>query len=221
VATENVAFLVVDIGAAHSLEVERQIVAPLVDAGSRSDSSGPYAAVGRITSTMLEAARLTPPPTPTGTPLERAPTMPFSAYGAKTPDPHSLTALMAARAATKATAASVDTAPLVATPELMVLAPAQEPASEDLDPLAEVLREYPEVEWAAICATSQGTGRSRPTIAIRIDPSYRTRVADIAAALRRTSAGTGALLEVLLLDDPELVRAARGDGVVFYPWRRS
>jgi hypothetical protein len=30
----------------------------------------------------------------------------------------------------------------------------------------------------------------------------------------------GLPLEVLLLDDADLMRAARGEGVVFYPWRR-
>jgi hypothetical protein len=115
----------------------------------------------------------------------------------------------------------VSIAPLVPSPELQVLAPAAEPEPALLDPISEVLRGYPEVEWAAICATSQGTGRSRPTIAIRLDPSYRTRLGEIVAALRETSAQAGAPLDVLLLDDPDLVRAARGDGVVFYPWRRS
>ena len=59
-----------------------------------------------------------------------------------------------------------------------------------------------------------------PTVAVRVDASFRSRVLDIVAAVRAAAARAGAGLDVLLLDDAQLMRAARAAGQPFYPWRR-
>lgn len=96
-----------------------------------------------------------------------------------------------------------------------------EPPEEVYDALSAVLRGYPEVEWAALCSAARGPTTPVPTIGLRVDTSYRARVQEIIGALREAGEKEGASLDVLLLDDPKLVRAARSEAVVFFPWRRK
>lgn len=105
VIEQQLAFLLIDLASTHCIEASRAEIEPLVKASSRSDSHGPFAAVGRITSSMMEAVRASsvgvgmderrsrPPsnlnlPAVTATPgmppaAARAPQMP----GIRTPEP--------------------------------------------------------------------------------------------------------------------------------------
>ena len=72
--------------------------------------------------------------------------------------------------------------------------------------------------WCA--ARSPDTGASCPAVAMRVDASYRMRVDEIVGAVTEAGAKTGHdRVEVLALDDPDLLRTAKTDGVAFYPWR--
>jgi len=96
----------------------------------------------------------------------------------------------------------------------------QEPSDELLDALSAVLRDYPEVEWAVFANASRGPVEPLPTVALRIDTTFRTRVGEIIPALKRIADEHGATIDVILLDDPKLMRAARSTQLVFFPWRR-
>ena len=89
-----------------------------------------------------------------------------------------------------------------------------------LDALSEVLREFPEVEWASFFVASRGPTDARPTVGLRVDTSYRQRINDIIRGLRGAADEQGATVDVMLLDDPKLVRDARAQAIVFFPWRR-
>lgn len=97
----------------------------------------------------------------------------------------------------------------------------EEPTDELLDELASCLRSYPEVEWACLLNVARGPAAAAPTVAIRITPEFRQHVAEIHTRVREAGGSQGATLDFLLLDDPELTKAARGLGVPFYPWRKK
>jgi len=244
----DLGFLIVDIAADHTLEVERSEVEPLL-AASRADSAGPFAAVGRISSTMLEKVKKTPRPMPAVHPPDSLPEGALPPRSAESSDavpsaeasspppsgsdettravegdlppagrrPSSVPAGVTATAASPTQpvttfgsgAASVTVAPLTAEPDAALL-----------DALSEVLRRFPEVEWASYLLAARGPSEPRPTIGLRVDTSYRARVQDILAALRSRADEHGASVDVLLLDDPALVREARARAIVFFPWRR-
>jgi hypothetical protein len=103
----------------------------------------------------------------------------------------------------------------------VTIAPLQSDASDALlRTLANALRTFPEVEWALLASVARGPAPPVPTVAVRVDASFRMRVNDIVAAVRAAAAGAGAGLDVLLLDDAQLMRLARAAGQPFYPWRR-
>ena len=83
---------------------------------------------------------------------------------------------------------------------------------QQLDMLEIVLREYPEVEWACL-GLAQGT----LAMGLRVDARMRTRLDVLATELGRVSNG----MPLVLLDDPQLMRAARTEAFVFYPWRKK
>jgi hypothetical protein len=106
-------------------------------------------------------------------------------------------------------------------PGAVTLGPLQSEAGDDLlRVLADALREFPEVEWALLASVARGPAGAMPTVAVRVDPSFRTRVGEIVAAVRAAANGAGAALDVLLLDDAKLMKQARAAGQPFYPWRR-
>jgi hypothetical protein len=55
---------------------------------------------------------------------------------------------------------------------------------------------------------------------VRVDSTFRTRVAQIIAGVRQAGVAQGATLDVLLLDDKDLMRVARNEGLPFFPWKR-
>jgi hypothetical protein len=85
-----------------------------------------------------------------------------------------------------------------------------------LEALSTGLRGFPEVEWA--CVLSDGS--DSPQIAVRIDPSFLNRVADITDVILDVGEEHAHTLQVLLLNNQELVKRARKNGRAFYPWKR-
>jgi hypothetical protein len=89
-------------------------------------------------------------------------------------------------------------------------------AEELLRGISVGLRAFPEVEWA--CVLSDGS--DIPLIALRVDPSFLNRVADITDAIMDVAEKYAAVVQVMLLNNTELVKNARRHGKAFYPWRR-
>lgn len=201
---EQLSFVVVDIAAEHALEIARPEFEPLTAQSPRHDSSGPYAGAGKVSSSLMRAVRPTPPP------------MRASDIQAQ---------IAAARTATPPQPMPAATPPVpIPVPTLsgITLTPLeQEPNDALMEDVADVLRTYPEVEWASFCAASRGASAPLPAIGLRVDASYRQRVSEIDGAVRKVVGAHGAALDVLLLDDAALMRAARAQGVVFYPWRQK
>lgn len=239
--TQSLAFVVVDIAADHCIEVGREEFAPLLSPAARRESSGPFAGAGRISSTLMRAVRpgrATPAPgsiespirAPTPPPGSLAPT-PGSSPGTFGRPPTSPGTEPAARPGTSPgtlAAARPGTSPgtlpaarpavAVAVPGMVLgsaalEAPPEMPSDDLLGALEPVLRDYPEIEWACIGASGVDT-----VVGLRVDPRVRSRVEEIAGRIATAAAPTP--MPVVLLDDPQHLRAARADAVVFYPWRR-
>ena len=221
--SRGIGFVVVDIMSDYSLEAEQAEIQPLVSARHRSDSSGPFAGVGRISSSMMQAVRVTPSggvPRPM-TPEEGVRPPPSTQSRARfssappPPRPPSSPGPMASPVAPPSSvegrfgSATAQFTPLQAEPDEVLL-----------DTLSEVLREYPEVEWASFCNVSRGPAGPQPAIGLMLDSSFRGRVDEILRTLGRAGIEAGASLDVILLDEPHLMREARAQGIVFYPWRR-
>ncbi|MEM9068445.1 MAG: SseB family protein [Myxococcota bacterium] len=201
----DLGFIIIDIAAPHTLEAERNEIEPLI-AGARSDSEGPFAAVGRISETMLQVVKSTPRPMQAVQPPDALPDGALP----KTAAPVTVASSTASVDATFGSgAASVSVRPLETPPDDSLL-----------DALADVLRGYPEVEWASFFLASRGPTDVRPTVGLRVDTSYRARVQEIVRSVRSAADENGATVDALLLDDPTLVRQARAEAVVFFPWRR-
>lgn len=232
---QNLAYVVLDIAAEHVLEISREEFEPLLTPAARRDSSGPYAASGRISDSVMRAVRPTPPPgsvpAVTRTPPQQDIQPPAEA-------PEIAPAAPAEAAVTSAPAGagpadeedgftvSADFSPTAgatfgggtsATLSGLVTIP----ADAIFDKLAAVLRGYPEVEWAALANAARGPAKPVPTICVRVDTSFRQRVNDLITELRQAADAQGAALDVLLLDDADLMRTARSEGIVFYPWRKK
>jgi hypothetical protein len=197
---EHLTFVVVDVASLHALEIGRAELEPLLTPAARRDSQGPYAGAGKISSSLIQAMRPTPAPGALKA-VTDPPSMPGFTVSADFN--------ASAKAATFGGGASVTIAPLPS-----------EPSDELLDALTAVLREYPEVEWACAVHAARGPTAPVPTIGLRVDAGFRQRVNEIVSALRRTGDARGAGLDVILLDDAALMRSARGQGLVFYPWRK-
>lgn len=202
---ENLSYVVVDIAAQHALELTREEYEPLLTSAARRDSAGPYAGAGKLSSSLIRAVRPTPPPgslqAASASEIPPPPSTPgFTVSTGFNPS---------ASAATFGGGASVSLSPLTS-----------EPPDELLDALAGVLRGYPEVEWACLVNASRGPSAPVPAVGLRIDGSFRQRVNEIVGEVRRAADARGAGLDVLLLDDASLMRTARGQGLVFYPWRK-
>lgn len=95
------------------------------------------------------------------------------------------------------------------------------PADDELlAAFTEVLRAFPEVEWATFSLAMRAAS-TRPAVGLRVIDSFRANVDSITQQLEAAAHARDSALHVLLLDDPELVRSARTLGEVFYPWRRK
>ena len=225
----DLAFVVVDITAEHALEIAREEYEPLMSAHARRDSSGPYAARGRVSSTMMRAVKPTPPHTPAAqvgsAPGIVAPSGSSPGIAAQ-PDP-SPPANAVGNAGSAAVGASrgfdADVQATFGGGTSVTLAPWTDPPSDVLfDALTAVLRGYPEVEWACLVLAARGPTAPIPTVGVRVDTGFRQRVNEINNLVREAAQNKGgATVDILLLDQPDLMRNARATGIVFYPWRRK
>lgn len=223
---KSLAFVVVDIAADHTLEITREEIEPLLTPAARRDT-GPFAGTGRVSSTLMRAvvqgSSQTPAPmpqqsrslairpTPAPGTLKAAVPTPGLQKGVLpvTPPPpgggSSPGTLSSPRAATPSGAPS----PVLPSMRLSPLPVAPDDAF--LDTLETVLRDYPEVEWACL-----GIAGGTTAIGIRIDARMRSRLDSLAAALGSVSAGA----PIVTLDDAQHLKAARGEALMFFPWRR-
>jgi len=233
----GLAFVVVDIAAEHSLEISAMEIEPLLSPAARRESQGAFMGAGRISSTLMRSVQpmagigpprsITPPPgsipaakaTPHPGTLAQRPQVqappPGSSPGnvsAPTPQPRS-SGPRAGGSSPGMIAVAQANGPPSPILEAQRLAPLKAMVdSQQLDMLEIVLREYPEVEWACL-----GHARGALAMGLRLDPRVRTRVDDLAKELGRVSNG----MPVMLLDDAQLMRAARTEAFVFYPWRKK
>jgi hypothetical protein len=83
-----------------------------------------------------------------------------------------------------------------------------------LEALSSELRGFPEVEWACVLVDESDV----PLIAVRIDPSFLNRVADITDVILDVGDRQSVALQVLLLNNQDQVKNARRNGRAFYPW---
>lgn len=235
----NLQYVVVDIGSDHELEIERAEIEPLMTPEARRDSTmGPYAGVGRVSSSMMKAVKPTPPPgslpahRPTPKPGSIEAPVTDAAAGSRPEMPQQPPSAPKAQEPRKppsqpriqATTADATAAPAQATfgsgSSASIGPLTTEPPEPLLDALSELYRGYPEVEWACMGAVSRGPADAVPTVGLRVDTSFRQRVNEIIQRLRVAGDGAGASLDVLLLDDPTVMRTVRGEAKLFYPWRR-
>jgi hypothetical protein len=94
--------------------------------------------------------------------------------------------------------------------------------SEDLyDSLSGVLRDYLEVEWGCLLQQVREDGTTVPSIAVRVDPSFRKNVDEIVQKLEQAASALGTPYAVVLLETPEEMKNARQRGRPFYPWRKK
>jgi hypothetical protein len=246
-AVANGLLLLVEMGSDHVLEVDGEEMRPLLTPQARRESAGPFAVAGRTASTLLQAVKA---PTPSGgtRPPSVRPPPGYVPAGDSSPGELAAPSVPAGSAASPAPTASAPTqggsaarAPSAVTPPAaqgatppavasatfggpsggVSIGPLGSPPTDALlDALSAALRGYPEVEWAMLASVARGPAAPVPAVVMRLTPAFRTRVDEIVTATRRAAASQGAALDVLLLDEPSLMRAARAAGAPFYPWRR-
>jgi hypothetical protein len=245
ILSHDLSFVVVDIASDHAMEIGRAEVEPLLHSVATRDSHGPYAAVGRVSSSMLEAVSpsssitsshpaasagmlrsgsvpnvSTRPPPSRDESVMDTPSVPprvTEAFATAHRDYSDLpqTGTMPVPEALRRASAPAP----AADSSVRIEALAEPPSEALLSALFDDLREYPEVEWAAIFAAGRGPGPLLPTVGLRVDTAYRARVDEIVRSLRAVGGALGASLDVLLLDDMALMRQARAEALVFFPWQ--
>jgi hypothetical protein len=237
----GLAYVVVDIAADHSLEISAQEIEPLLTPAARRESQGPFSGAGRISSTLMRSVQaglsasrsITPPPgsipaaSPKSTPYpgtvaqrpQVQPPPPGSSPGvvaapASSPGKHATPSSQRSGGSSPGMIAVAQgkgpPSPMLAPQRLAPLKASVDPTL--LDTFELVLREYPEVEWACLGVVDAGL-----TLGLRVDARMRTRINALATELGRVSEG----MPIVLLDDPLLMRAARTEAFVFYPWRKK
>lgn len=216
VIREKLSFVIIDVAADHALELAREEFEPLLAHNPRHDSSGPYAAAGKVSTSLMRAVRPTPPPMRAVDVQAQ-----IAAHAARAPTPIDTPAVREGFSSSPGFHAAPNVATFGGGSSVTISALSSEPPDALLDVLAGVLRGYPEVEWASFCVAARGPGAPSPAIALRLDTGYRQRLNEIIGAVRAVGDSHGAALDVLLLDDAALMRTARGNGVVFYPWRKK
>lgn len=209
----NLEYVVIDIADDHSLEIERKEIEPLLSTHARNDSVGPYAAVGRISSDMMRAVSSRPPSGRPNPPSVPPPAVPAAA-ASKPPNFSTQNSKPSVPPPRPMSDAPTPTGPV------QVSALQSEPSDALLNALSELLRGYPEVEWAALCLVAHGPAGPVPSVGVRIDAGFRQRVDEIASGIRKAGDQTGAPIGTLVLDDAAIIRTVRADGYLFYPWKK-
>jgi hypothetical protein len=225
---KNISYVVVDIAADHCVEIEQDEFEPLLVTDARKTSTRSLSSTKKAESTRGGAGDAVHPASPTREPTIRVPTPPPGSLAVarqQATGPDHGSAAPAGDVSTVGAPCGASTSPMqTSTPPAAVQGTvlpgmrlgrlATPPEDALLDRLEDVLRGYPEVEWACIGSGSQGV----PALGLRVDPRVRHRVDEIAARVATVAAPRA--LPVVLLDDPQQMRAARTDAWVFYPWRR-
>lgn len=189
--------VLVEMGTDHALEIDVEEIRPLIHPSNRRDPSGAFSVSGKTTSAVTEAVaardarRASSRPPPSGSRIS------------------SSANLIPATAKVPTSVNAWVVAPL-----------ALHPTDDLLDALSDVVRNYPEVEWACLAMVAKDGGPARPASLMRVDASFRARVAEIVDAMTRVSEQLNAGLEILLADDPTVMKAARHLGKPYYPWRK-
>ena len=213
---KDLAFVVVDIAAEHTLEITREELDPLLTPAARRQT-GPFAGSGRVSSTLMAAVGgqaqtadgVSPPsrslalrPTPAPGSLRAVqPIAPPGPISAVAPPPGSGSSPGIARApgAVPPVLPSVRLAPLVS------------PVDDGyLVTLETILRDHPEVEWACL-----GIVNGEIAVGLRIDSRMRDRLPALAHAFAPTRVSA-----IVTLDDAAHLKAARAEALMFFPWRR-
>lgn len=219
----NVPYVVVDIHAQHALELERHEVEPLLAQKGRFDS-GPFAGTGRLSSTLMKAVRATPvPPVPSKDPITAQMKVPADLGRPLTPMPFK-TEPSTGRVGTRTSGSQVGPLPAgpgAVTPHPNIpISPLREvPPDTFLDALADIMRGFPEVEWACLFILNNDDSPSL-ALGLRLDQGFRTRQDEITALLEARAVANREPIRVVLLDDPAWSRVARNEALMFYPWRR-
>jgi hypothetical protein len=206
---QKVQLVVVDVASEHALELDEGDVDLLSAAPSNRPPTG-----GKLPGSMK--VRSTPPP-PSDNVVRRASSRPEGREdkGSGTYSP------LRPRSVTPMPEAHGIAATFGATPTATMQA-LEAPAQEDLlEALSDVLREYPEVEWACLVTSARADSKQAPSVAMRIDPQVRTNVQALTRRLREVSAALGTRHDVLMLDTHEQMKQARHLGTPFYPWRKK
>lgn len=142
-------------------------------------------------------------PSANNTPAQKPPSiLPPGRKRSSTPDPARLTG------------------PMLDPVGMQFRAPTPAPSDEVLDAIADALRRFPEVEWAA-ATLAEKDGASHPTIVLRVDPTYRTRLPDLNRRVRLAAEDAGSSMNVVVVDDPTQIKTARNSGIVFFPWKKK
>lgn len=237
---KSLGFVVVDITSEHSLEISRDELEPLLSQ-NRRDGAGPFAATGRVESSLMAAVARKSEPNMIAA---RAPTPPPGALTAARP-PTPAAGVPAMRAPTPTpgglplvNAPTVSAAPVSAPSSLPAGALPPQPKADAGPPFpnatAQVLpstRIFPpgtapddalldRLEallrgYPEVEWACIGSANAQPALGLRIDQRMRTRLEALADAIAKASG-----LAVVTLDDPMHFKAAKGEAFVFFPWRR-
>jgi hypothetical protein len=235
----SVQFVVVDIAADHAAEFAPAEIKPLLGAQPKRESTGPFAATGKLSTDLMEAVKRR---SYSMRPLSMRP----EAVSNSQPPRSSKRSRAAKAGHTVKRRSSLAPPPPPQPPQrpASLPAPPSSPTPSPVDPdkgsetdlpkfaalsqplndalievLRENLRQFPEVDWACALDIEKG-GVIATAIALRVDPALLTRVGAIQDTVRLAADNHHIALEFLLLDTVEITRAARNLGNVFYPWRK-
>lgn len=161
--------------------------------------------------------RSTPPPFDESVEVKRASGRPVDASGTGGSGHYSP---LRPRSVTPSPGTRTVSATFGATPTATMLALEEEPHDDLLNELSDVLRGYPEVEWACLVNATRADSAEGVSVALRIEPAFRKNLSEIAQRLREVSGQHGLQYDVLMLDTAEQMKQARSIGMPFYPWRK-
>jgi len=198
--------LVIDISSEHALELDEGDMELLSSAPSQ-----------RPAAHNQPKLRSTPPPMDESVEVKRASGRPVDTDGTGGSGHYSP---LRPRSVTPSPGTHAVSATFGATPTATMAALEGEPRDDLLDELSDVLRSYPEVEWACLVSSARADSRERTSVALRIEPAFRKNLQEITRRLRETSGQHGAQYDVLMLDTAEQMKQARNIGMPFYPWRK-
>ena len=187
--------VVVDLGSKHAMEIDREEIAPLLSPQARRESSGPFAAAGRVSSSLMQAVKTaTPPgglaiaPRTSATNLAAAAaasatvTQPSSQSGGaggsggqsqgvfRRPSDSPSQGLTVQATAGPGAPASEASATFGSGSSVRIAELTAAPADALLDAMRTALRDYPEVEWACIAAFARGPASPTPTVGLESTP---------------------------------------------------